>query len=128
MLQAPLLDLSYLLGNELLPLHVAAQFRKRIGRDRLALGRARALQTFRRLLEFGVEVTDPKPRQGRLDAVDDAGLLLNEGLVLAVGALGIFLLKRRDGGHLAVITLAAQPAEKGAFELLAVEPVAIPDQ
>ncbi len=45
--------------------------------------------------------------------------------MLAVGALGIFLLKRRDGGHLAVITLAAQPAEKGAFELLGVEPVGL---
>jgi hypothetical protein len=37
---------------------------------------------------------------------------------LAVGPLGIFVLARRDRHHLAVITLAAQPAEKGAFEQL----------
>ena len=37
MLEARLLDLPYLLGNELLAFHVAAQFGERIGRDRLAL-------------------------------------------------------------------------------------------
>src|SRR5262249_7655452 len=46
-------------------------------------------------------------------------------LALAVGPLGIFVLARRDRYHLAVITLAAQPADKGAFEQLGVEPVGL---
>jgi hypothetical protein len=49
------------------------------------------------LLELGVEVANAKTRQGGLQAVDDSGSLANEGLALAVGALGILLLKRGDG-------------------------------
>ena len=45
--------------------------------------------------------------------------------MLAVGPLGIFVLGCRDRHHLAVITLAAQPAEKRAFEQLGVEPVSL---
>ena len=45
--------------------------------------------------------------------------------MLAVGPLGILILHRRDLDHLAVITLAAQPAEKGAFEQLRVETVSL---
>ena len=96
MLEARLLDLPYLLANELPALHVAAQLGERIGRDRLALGRAHVFQALRRLLELGIEVANAEPRQGRLDAVDDSGLLANEGLALAVGALGIFLRQGRD--------------------------------
>src|SRR6476619_3366008 len=42
-----------------------------------------------------------------------------------VGPLGILVLGCRDRHHLAVITLAAQPAEKGAFEQLGVEPIGL---
>src|SRR6267142_2731606 len=42
-----------------------------------------------------------------------------------VGPLGILVLHCRDLDHLAVITLAAQPAKKGAFEQLGVEPVSL---
>ena len=45
--------------------------------------------------------------------------------MLAVGPLGIFLSKGRDRHHLAVIALTAQPAEKGTFEELGVEPVGL---
>ena len=45
--------------------------------------------------------------------------------MLAVGPLGILFLHCRDLDHLAVITLAAQPAKKGAFEQLGVEPVSL---
>jgi hypothetical protein len=48
-------------------------------------------QALRRLLELGIEAADPEPRQGRLDAVDDAGVLANEGFALAVRALGVLL-------------------------------------
>ena len=37
----------------------------------------------------------------------------------------IFVPACRNRGHLAVITLAAQPAEKSAFEQLGVEPVGL---
>src|SRR4029453_8460143 len=57
--------------------------------------------------------------------VDDPPLLSDQALVLAVGPPGIFVLECRDRDHLAVITLAAQPAEKGAFEQLGVEPVGL---
>ena len=45
--------------------------------------------------------------------------------MLAVGPLGILVLHCRDRDHLAVITLAAQPAKKGAFEQLGVEPISL---
>src|ERR1700738_2383884 len=44
-------------------------------------------------------------------------------LALAVGPLGIFVLGCRDRHHLAVITLTAQPADKGTFEQPGVETV-----
>src|SRR5215471_3177052 len=78
---------------------VALQLRERIGWDRLALGRAQMFQALRRLLELGIEAADAEPRQGRLDAVDDGGLLANEGLALAVRALGILLRDGRDRAH-----------------------------
>src|SRR5215467_4097265 len=118
LLEARLLYLPDLHGNELLALNVALQFGKRVGRNGLALRCAQLCQTLRRLLELGIEAANAEPRQGRLDAVDDRGVLANEGLALAVGALGIFLCSGRDGRHLAVLALAAQPAQKGALELL----------
>src|SRR5258708_3639463 len=45
--------------------------------------------------------------------------------MLAVGPLGILVLHCRDLDHLAVITLAAQPAKKGAFEHVGDEPVSL---
>jgi hypothetical protein len=58
----------------------------------------------------------PSPRQRRLHPVDDPALLANEAFALAIGPLGILLRQRRDRHHLCMITLAAQPAEKRAFE------------
>src|SRR5262249_39930770 len=101
------------------------QFRERVGRDRLTFGRAQVFQALRSLLELGIEVADAEPRQGRLDAVDGGGLLANEGLALAVGALGVLLCDSRNRTHLAVVSLAAHPAEEGAFELFGVEAVGL---
>ena len=42
-----------------------------------------------------------------------------------MGALGIFLRRGRDRGHLAVLALAAQPTKKRAFQALSVEPVGL---
>src|ERR1700674_666520 len=49
----------------------------------------------------------------------------DEAVMLAVGPLGILVLHCRDCDHLAVITFAAQPTEKGAFEQLGVETVGL---
>jgi hypothetical protein len=62
LLQARLLDLADLLEDELLSRQVALQFGERIGRDRLALGRAQVFQALWCLLELPVEVADAKPR------------------------------------------------------------------
>src|ERR1700722_10146950 len=71
-----------------------------------------------------------KPRMpSRINAafirLNDPILPSDEALTLAVGPLGIFVLGCRDRHHLAVITLAPQPAEKGAFEQLGVETVSL---
>src|SRR5467141_2784991 len=46
-------------------------------------------------------------------------------LALTVGSFGIFVLDCRDRDHPAVITLAPQPTEKGAFEQLGVETIGL---
>jgi hypothetical protein len=75
LLQSRLLNLADLLGNELLACQVALHFGQRVGRDRLALRRAHVFRALRRLLELGIEAADAEPRRGRLDAVDDGGVL-----------------------------------------------------
>src|SRR5207253_419507 len=124
-LQASILDLPYLFTQQQPPHHVATQLSQRVERDRLALRRAQTLKTVGGLLQLGIEATDAEPAQRRLHSVDDPILLSNEVLALAVGPLGIFVLDCRDRNHLAVITFAAQPAEKGAFEQLGVEAVGL---
>ena len=52
-------------------------------------------------------------------------MLANEGFALAVRALGVLLREGGDGGHLAMVALTAQPAEKGALELLGIEPIGL---
>jgi len=52
-------------------------------------------------------------------------LLAYEGVAFAVGALGILLYGSRNRTHLAVVPLAAEPAKKGAFEVLCVEAVGL---
>jgi hypothetical protein len=67
----------------------------------------------------------PSRAKVALYGVDDTTLLANEALALAAGSLGVLLCEGRDRRHLAVVPLAAQPAEKGAFQLLGVEPVGL---
>src|SRR4029077_18137222 len=99
--------------------------RQRVGRDRLALGRAQAFKSFGSFFQLGIEAADAEPDQCCFDSVDDPTLLSDEALALAVWPLAIFVLNCRDCDHLAVIMLAAQPAKKGAFEQLGVEPVGL---
>ena len=58
-LQARLLDLPYLLEDEPPALHVAVQLGQRVGRDRLALGRAQVFQTLGAFLSFGLKLRMP---------------------------------------------------------------------
>src|SRR5215467_10321179 len=119
------LNLAYLVHDEPPAFHVALQFGERIGRNGFAFGGADVYQALRSLLQLGVEIADAEPCQGRLHAIDDASSLANESLVLTVGSFGILLRKRRNGSHLAVIPLAAQPAEKGAFQAADIEPIGL---
>src|SRR4029453_15965124 len=98
---------------------------QRIGRNWFVLGRAQICQPPGGLLQLGIEAADAEPDQRCFHSVDNPGLLSDKTLTLAVGPLGIFLLDCRDHDHLAVITLAAQPAEKNAFEQLGVETVGL---
>src|SRR5262245_60248011 len=123
--QASVLNLTDLIAQELPSFHVAIQLSQRVGRDRLALGRAQTCEAFGGLLQLGIEASDAEPDQRCSHSVDDPTLLCDEALALAVGPLAIFLLDCRDRDHLAVVTLAAQPAEKGTFEQLGVEPVGL---
>src|SRR5262249_59985079 len=83
------------------------------------------LQALRCFLEFGIEATDAEPRQGRLDAVDDGGVLANENFALAVGTFGVLFGEGRDRAHLAVVALAAEPTEKAAVELFGIEAIGL---
>ena len=98
---------------------------QRVGRDQLALGRAQAFKALGGPLQLGIESADAEPDQRCFRSVDDAILFSDEAFALAVGPLRIFVLDCRDRDHLAVITLAPQPSEKGAFEQLGVEPVGL---
>src|SRR5439155_8656242 len=88
---------------------------QRVGRDRLALGCAQIVKAPGGLLQLGIEAADAEPDQRGFHSVDNPSLLSDEALTLAVGPLGIFVLDCRDRHHLAVITTAAQPAEKSAL-------------
>ena len=56
MLEARLLDVEYLLMDQPLALQVAHEFGQRVGRDRLALGRAHVFEPLWRLLELRIGI------------------------------------------------------------------------
>ena len=70
-----------------------------------------------------LEVPDTQPGEATLHPVHDTRALADQVLALAVRALGILLLKRRDRDHAAMIRLAAKPADEDALEQLSVEPI-----
>src|SRR5262245_17220865 len=73
----------------------------------------------------GAQKLDIVVVQRGLDAIDDGALLGGQALALAAGPLGVFLGKGRDRHHLAVIPIAAQPAEEGTLEELGVQSVGL---
>jgi hypothetical protein len=121
--QASIFDLPNLITDQPTTLHIATQLSQRIGRDRFALGRAQIFEALGGLLQFGIEAADAEPAQGCFHSVDNTSLLSDQIFALAVGSLAILILDCRDCDHLAVITFAAQPTEKGAFEQLGVKTV-----
>src|ERR1700674_65298 len=124
-LQSLLLNLPDLIIDEPSAFHVATQLSQCVGRDRLTLRRAQTVKALGGPFQLGIEAADAEPNQRRLHSVDDTASLSDEDVTLAVGSLGIFVLYCRDRDHLAVITLAAQPAEKGAFEQLGIETIGL---
>src|SRR5258708_1672376 len=120
-----MLDLPDLITDQPTALHIATQLGQRVGRYWLALGRAQIFEALGGLLQFGIEAADTEPAQRCFHPVDNPSLLSAETLALSVGSLGIFILDCRDCDHLAVITFAAQPTEKDAFEQLGVETVGL---
>src|SRR6516162_4913196 len=103
-LQASILDLPDLITDEPPAHDVATQLSQRVGRDRVALGRAQAVKTFGCLLQFGIKAADAEPDQRCFHSVDDPTLLTDKALALAVGPFGIFVLDCRNRDHPAVIT------------------------
>ena len=87
--------------------------------------RAQRSQTLCRLAQCRLEATDAETNQAALDLVDDARALPHQILALAVWPSRILLLKRRDRRHVAMVRLAAQPANEGALQELGVEPVCL---
>src|SRR6187402_3702812 len=124
-LQTCFLDLPDLIIDEPSAFHVATQLSHCVGRDRLALRRTQTVKALGGPFQLGIESADAEPNQRCLHSVDDPTSLSDEAVMLAVGPLGILVLHCRDLDHLAVITLTAQPAEKGAFEQLSVETVSL---
>src|SRR5215475_10453770 len=124
-LPACLLDLPDLITDEPPSLHVATQLSQRVWRYWLVLGRAQIFEAPGGLLQLRIEAADAEPNQRCFHSVDDPTLLSNEALALTVGPFGIFVFYCWDLDHLAVIALAAQPAEKGAFEQLGVETIGL---
>src|SRR6516164_1439824 len=123
--QASILDLPNLITDQPTALHIAAQLSQRVGRYWLVLGRAQIFEALGSLFQFGIEAANAEPAQRCFHPVNNTSLLSDETLALAIGALGIFILDCRDSNHLAVITFAAQPTEKGAFEQIGVETVGL---
>ena len=68
------------------------------------------------LTQLDVEATNTKSNQYRLHSVHDTGSLPDQRLTLAMRTLRVFLCNARDGHHVAVLWLAAQPAENRAQE------------
>jgi hypothetical protein len=75
--------------------------------------------------KVGLKPRTPQASQGRFDPVHDPGALANQALALAGRAPGIFFLQGRNGGHVAMVRLAPQPAEEHALEQGRVEPVGL---
>ena len=120
-----LLDLPDLIIDEPTAFHVATQLSHVLGGIGSPSGVRKPSRRSAAFFSLGLKPRMPSRTNAAFIRLTIRALLSNEALALAVGPLGIFVLDRRDRHHLAVITLAAQPAEKGAFEQLGIETVSL---
>jgi hypothetical protein len=72
---------------------------------------------------------EPNAVQGEqpLDPSDDTSPFLNQVFALALDALGIFLLNRRNAHNRGTGTIAGKPSSKDSSHLLGVKPIRLGD-
>jgi hypothetical protein len=87
--------------------------------------RAQPRQALRCLGQTRLEIADAEARQGAPHAVDEAGAFADQRFALAARPPGVFRLERRDRRRRAVIAFAPQPAEKGSFQQLDIQPIGL---
>src|SRR5215203_3134140 len=124
-LRTGLLNLFDLVHDEPQAGHVATKFEPRVRRERHPLGGPQRCETVRRVAQGRLERPNPEADQAALHPVDQARALTDEPLALTARALGILLRQCWNGYHVAVIGLAAQPAEEDAFEQSRVEAICL---
>src|SRR3954470_11152471 len=124
-LRTGLLNLFDLVHDEPQAGHVSTKFEQRVRRERHPLGRTKHCETVRRLAQRGLEGPNPEADQTALHPIDQARALTDEPLALTARALGILLRQRRNGRHVAVIGLAAQPADEDTFEQSRIEAICL---
>src|SRR5215467_8586593 len=71
------------------------------------------------------EVTNAKPGQRALHAVDKPRAFLDQALALPIGPLGVLFGKRRYAHHAAMAPFAPQPPQEPALQQLGVETVGL---
>src|SRR5215831_16333751 len=79
----------------------------------------------RRVAQGWSEVTNAKPGQGALHAVDKPGAFLDQALALPIGPLGVLLGDRWHARHAAMAPFPAQPPQEPALQQLGVEPIGL---
>ena len=77
------------------------------------------------LCAIRLEIADAQSRHGALDAVDDSGAFAHQRLALTARPPVVFCLERRDRRHCAVAAFTPQPAQKGAFQQIDIQPVCL---
>src|ERR1700740_602667 len=104
---------------------MAAQFRKRVLRQRRAFRRAQMFELFGNLARGRPQSAKAEASEYRLDLVDNPRLLSDQILAFAVRSPRVLLLDRRDRHHAAVALFAAQPAEKDAHQKFRIETIGL---
>src|SRR5215467_814808 len=79
----------------------------------------------RRVAQGWSEVTNAKPGQGALHAVDKPRAFLDQALALPIGPLGVLLGDRWHARHAAMAPFATQPPQEPALQQLGVEPIGL---
>src|SRR5215211_769422 len=103
--------------------HIALQLGQGVRRHCHAFWRAQRLEALRCAAQGRLEAANAQASQSALHPVHDPGALTDKDLALAVRTFGVLLLERGHRGHVAVVWLAAEPAQESALEQLGVEPI-----